>query len=198
MTESPQTPAEALAEPPELYERNLWAAARLLGGATILFFISFVFAYFYLKSFNNNDNWRPPGIDPPDGYGAAIVILFALSAASLGYSSRQAQRKRPWLAAAGLSLGLGLAAVIVQGFEYANLGFSPTDGGYASVFLGWTIFFAIFVLPAMYWVETMLATGLRQRRSSADYFPADIGPAAFYWTLLAAIGVIAWFILYVL
>jgi heme/copper-type cytochrome/quinol oxidase subunit 3 len=198
MTDHARTPDAALAEPPELYERNLWVGARLLGGATILFFISFVFAYFYLKSFNNNDNWRPPGIDPPGGYGAAIVILFVLSAASLSYAAREAPRKRPWLAAAGLSLGLGLAGVVVQGFEYANLGFGPEDGGYASVFMGWTIFFAIWVLPAMYWVETMLATGLRQRRSSADYVPAGIGAAAFYWSLLAAIGVVAWFILYVL
>ena len=63
--------------------------------------------------------------------------------------------------------------------------------------MGWTIFFAFLVLPTMYWVETMLATGLRKRRS-ADYVPAGIGAAAFYWSLLAAIGVVAWFILYVL
>jgi len=198
MTDAADTPSEPLAESPELYERNLWVGARLLAGATILFFISFVFAYFYLRSFNNNDNWRPPGIDPPGGYGAAIVILFVLSAASFNWAARAAQRRRPWLAAAGLSLALGLAGVIVQGFEYANLGFGPEDGGYASVFLGWTIFFAVLVLPAMYWVETTLATGLRHRRSSDGYVPPGIDAAAFNWTLLAAIGVVAWFNLYVL
>jgi heme/copper-type cytochrome/quinol oxidase subunit 3 len=198
MTDHARIPDEALTEPPELYERNLWVGVRLLAGATILFFISFVFAYFYLKSFNNNDNWRPPGIDPPGGYGAAIVVLFVLSAASFAYAARAAQRRRPWLAAAGLSLALGVAGVVVQGFEYANLGFGPGDGGYASVFMGWTIFFALLVLPAMYWVETMLATGLRQRRSGDGYVPPGIEPAAFYWSLLAAMGVVAWFILYVL
>ncbi len=197
MTDHARTPDEPLAEPPELYERNLWVGARLLGGATILFFISFVFAYFYLKSFNNNDNWRPPGIDPPGGYGAAIVILFVASAAAFSYAAWAGGRNRPWLAAVGLSLALGLAGVVVQGFEYTDLGFGPEDGGYASVFMGWTIFFAFLVLPTMYWVETMLATGLRKRRS-ADYVPAGIGAAAFYWSLLAAIGVVAWFILYVL
>jgi heme/copper-type cytochrome/quinol oxidase subunit 3 len=198
MTESPQAPQAALAEPPELYERNLWVGARLLAGATILFFISFVFAYFYLRSFNNNDNWRPAGIDPPGGYGAAIVILFVLSAASFNYAARAAQQKRPWIVPAGLSLGLGLAGVAIQALEYANLGFGPVDGGYASVFMGWTILFAVFVLPAMYWVETMLATGLRRRRASGAYAPAGMDAAAFYWSLLAALGVVAWFILYVL
>lgn len=188
---------EPLAEPPEVQERNLWAAARLLAGATILFFLAFVFAYFYLRSFNNNDNWRPPGIDPPSGYGAAIVILVVLSAAAFSYAARAAQRGRPWLAGAGAALVLGLASVVVQAFEWANLGFTPSDGGYASVFEGWTITFAVFVLPAMYWVETMLATGYRRRRSGG-YVPMGIDAAAFYWSLLAGIGVVAWFILYVL
>jgi heme/copper-type cytochrome/quinol oxidase subunit 3 len=186
-----------LAEPPELHERNLWIAARILAGATILFFLAFVFAYFYLRSFNNNDNWRPSGIDPPGGYGAAIVILFALSAASFGYAARAARDARPWFGAAGVSLALGLAGVIVQGFEYANLGFTPSDGGYASVFEGWTILFAVFVLPAMYWVETLLANGVRHR-ASRGYVPVGLDAAAFYWSLLAGIGVLTWFILYVL
>ena len=87
---------------------------------------------------------------------------------------------------------------MVQGFEYANLGFGPEDGGYASVFMGWTIFFALLVLPAMYWVETTLATGLRHRRGRDGYVPPGIEPAAFYWSLLAAIGFVSWFILYIL
>jgi heme/copper-type cytochrome/quinol oxidase subunit 3 len=197
MNETVRATDEALAEPPELQERNLWIGARLLAGATILFFLSFLFAYFYLRSFNNNDNWRPGGIDPPGGYGAAIVILFVVSAASFGYAARAARGGRPWLGAAGLSLLLGLAGVAMQALEYANLGFGPEDGGYASVFLGWTILFAVFVLPVMYWVETMLATGLRHR-GATGYVPAGIDAAAFYWSLLAGIGVISWFILYVL
>jgi len=183
-------------EPPEVQDRNLWVATRLLAGATILFFLAFVFAYFYLRSFNNNDNWRPSGIDPPHGYGAAIVILIALSAASFNWAARAARAARPWLGAAGLSLALGLAGVVVQAFEWANLGFTPLDGGYASVFEGWTILFAVLVLPAMYWVETMLATGLRNR-GTKGYVPVGIAAASFYWSLLAACGVVAWFILYV-
>ena len=188
---------DALAEPPEIHERNLWLAARLLAGATILFFLAFVFAYFYLRSFNNNDNWRPSGTDPPGGYGAAIVILYALSAASFSFAARAALGARPWFGAAGLSLALGLAGVIVQGFEYANLGFSPVDGGYASVFMGWTILFAVFVLPAMYWIETLLAVGIRNR-AMKGHVPVGLDAAAFYWSLLAGLGVLSWFILYVL
>jgi heme/copper-type cytochrome/quinol oxidase subunit 3 len=197
VNEAPQTTAEPF-EPPEVHERNLWLAARILAGATIMFFLAFIFAYFYLRALNNSGEWHPAGVDPPQGYGAVIVILFAASAAALTYAAAAARNGRNWLAAAGISLALGLAGCVVQAFEYAHIGFGPQSGGYASVFLGWTLLFIVLVLPAMYWVEIILAEGLRNRRASDVYVPAGIGDAAFYWGLLAGIGVLAWFILYVL
>src|SRR5439155_10823340 len=77
-------------------------------------------------------------------------------------------------------------------------GLHPHEGGYASVFLGWTLLFGVFVLLAMYWVEITFATGLRHRASEKAYVPHGLDAAAFYWTLLAVIGVIAWVILYLL
>ncbi len=198
MSEPAQAPADSLTEPPEVHERNLWAGARVIAGTTLLFFAAFVFAYFYLRSLDNSGKWMPAGVDPPQAYGAVIVILYAASAASFAYAARAARRQRGWLAAAGLSLALGLAGCVVQVFEYAHLGFGPQDGGYASVFLGWTITFVVFALMAMYWVEILFAEGLRNRRAPGPYVPAGLGDAAFYWTLLAVIGVLTWFILYVL
>jgi heme/copper-type cytochrome/quinol oxidase subunit 3 len=198
MMEAARTPQEPFAEPPEVQERNLWLGVRVIAGVTIMFFLAFVFAYFYLRSLNNADHWRPSGIDPPQAYGAAIVILFVLSAAALAYADWAARKARPWLPLAGAALALGLAGCVVQGFEYAHLGFTPTKGGYASVFLGWTLLFGVFVLLAMYWVEITFATGLRHRGTEKAYVPHGLDAAAFYWTLLAVIGVIAWVILYLL
>jgi heme/copper-type cytochrome/quinol oxidase subunit 3 len=189
---------EAFAEPPEVQERNLWLGVRVMAGVTIMFFLAFVFAYFYLRSLNNAGRWQPPRVDPPQGYGAAVVILFALSAAALAYADRAARAARAWLPVAGIALALGLAGCVVQGFEWANLGFSPLDGGYASVFLGWTLLFTVFVLLAMYWVEVVFATGIRHRRAGETYVPHGLDAAAFNWALLAVIGVIAWVILYLL
>ena len=44
--------------------RNLSSAAHLLASATAFFFLAFVFAYFYLRSLNNGDLWRPKHVDP--------------------------------------------------------------------------------------------------------------------------------------
>jgi heme/copper-type cytochrome/quinol oxidase subunit 3 len=187
---------DPFAEHPDVQRRNVWIGARLLAGATIMFFVTFVFAFFYLRSLNDNGNWRPAGVDAPQAYGAAIVALFVLSAVSFGFAARRAVGGHRWLAPAGASLALGLAACVVQGFEYAHLGFSPTDGGWASVFFGWTSLFVVFVLMAMYWVEILFAEGLRGRSGSPAVLPIGVGDAAFYWGLLAGIGVLAWALLY--
>jgi heme/copper-type cytochrome/quinol oxidase subunit 3 len=198
MNESAPPPHDVLAEPPEVHERNLWMGARILGGATIMFFLAFIFAYFYLRSLNTAGRWNVHGFKPPQGYGAAIVALFATSAVSFAYAAYAARNGRRWLAAAGLSLVLGLAGCVVQAFEYAHLGFGPQNGGYVSVFFGWTLLFVVLVLPALYWVEILFAEGLRNRRAPGARAPAGLDDAAFYWGLLAAIGVLAWVILYLL
>jgi hypothetical protein len=56
----------------------------------------------------------------------------------------------------------------------------------------------VFALLALVWVEILLAEGLRHRRAAAVYVPAGLEDAAFYWELLAGIGVVTWAILYLL
>jgi len=130
MNETAQPAVDPRAEPPEVHERNLWLAVRILAGATIMFFLAFVFAYFYLRSLNTHGMWRPGNVDPPQGYGAAIVILFAASAALLTYAADAARRERGWLAAAGLSLVLGLAGALPESVQDGRgqiLGWDPVS-----------------------------------------------------------------------
>ena len=66
-------------EPPEWQPRAMRAGARGLCGAIAFFMLAFVFAYFYLRSLNNSHQWRPSGVDPPQRYGLAIVLLFVIT-----------------------------------------------------------------------------------------------------------------------
>ncbi len=103
---------------------------------------------------------------------------------------------------------LGLVAVALQCIEYTVQHFGPTDGAYASVFCAWTGFYLIAVLFTMYWLETQVATELRARRAPAssegDIADPDllIAPAldaaVFYWSFLAAIGIVTYVTLYLL
>jgi len=196
MADVTQTVSDPYAETPELHERIDRVGFRLIASATIMFFLGFVFAYFYLRSLNNSDLWRPHGTDPPQSYGIFIVVTLVLSAASFAYADRAAKARRPWVAAAGIAVVLGLAACVAQAFEYAHIPFGPQSGGYASVFIGWTVLYTVVVLLSLYQVEAIFAVGVRHRRDSDPQMPTGFGPAAFYWSLLVGLGVFAYVILY--
>jgi heme/copper-type cytochrome/quinol oxidase subunit 3 len=162
-----------------------------------MFFFGFVFAYFYLRSLDSNGLWRPPGVEPPSGYGIAIAAALVISAISFGYAARVARQGRSgWVASSGLALVLGLFACAAQAVEYAHIPFGPQSGGYASVFFGWTVLYTVAILLALYRVEIAFAAGLRHRSREGAAVPEGFVPGAMYWGLLVAIGVLAWIVLY--
>jgi heme/copper-type cytochrome/quinol oxidase subunit 3 len=191
-----------------LVESNIAIATRLWAGATVFFFLGPFFAYVYLRSLDSAGMWRPAGLDPPQGYGAAIVLLTVASAVALVLASRAwgSPRGRASLPLVAVALVLGLGAVALQIAEYAQLGFGPTDGGYASVFVAWTGLAALFTLVTMVWLETVLAYCLRSGRRTSiaaddlDSPAAFVGPRlaalGFYWAFLAGLSVVMWIVLY--
>ncbi|HEY2770492.1 MAG TPA: hypothetical protein VGI87_07990 [Solirubrobacteraceae bacterium] len=194
-------------EPPSWQPRALWATARLMAGAAAFFFLAFVFAYFYLRTLDVNKGWKIGSVHAPVGWGVAIVVVLVLSALALHVAAR-----RPFgeLRLAALALGLALVAVVLQVVEWTTLGFGPASGAYASVFIGWTAFFAVFALPCAYWIETQVASIWRAKREGIDRprregVPADdvellvagLQACSFFWTFYVACGVVAFLILYV-
>jgi heme/copper-type cytochrome/quinol oxidase subunit 3 len=208
-------------EPPELMGRNLSSAAHLLASATAFFFLAFLFGYFYLRSLNNAGLWHPDHVKPAQTYGALVMALTVASAllVRLGLADHRAGRRPAWRLKGALALGLGLVALVLQFIEWTSLGFGPADGGYASIFFGWTAFQLVFSLGALFWLENILATSLRYRKipsgapspGEASGDPGRPGhdiadplslvrpgleAISFYWTFLAGLGVLAWVILY--
>jgi heme/copper-type cytochrome/quinol oxidase subunit 3 len=212
-------------EPPEVLSRNLVTAGHLLAGATAFFFLAFLFAYFYLRSLNNHDMWRPKGVDPSVAWGTVIIACVVASAALvwLGLADHRAERRPAWRLKGLIALVLGLLALVFQVVAWGMAGFGPADGGYASVFVGWTGFYFLFVLCALYWLETVLATSYRYRgwasgqatvapgeasgdpgregediRDPVSLVRAELTSLSFYWAFLSGIGVLTWIILYLL
>jgi heme/copper-type cytochrome/quinol oxidase subunit 3 len=192
-------------EPPEWQPRAIWVGARQLCGAAAFFFIAFVFAYFYLRSLDLSHGWKiGHNVNPSLGLGVAIVVALVLSAALL-----RAASVRPELTvrAGALSLLLLLAAVVLQVVAWTTLRFGPVSGGYASVYVGWTIFYAVFALMSAYWIETQVATAWRRERHGVAATPADVltdealtranlEACSFFWAFYVAIGVVTFVILY--
>jgi heme/copper-type cytochrome/quinol oxidase subunit 3 len=193
-------------EPRGWQPRALWVTARLLCGAASFFFLSFLFAYFYLRSIDSNHAWRLGAVNPSIGLGLAIAASLVVSAVVLRLG---ALRPTDTLGAGIAALVLALLAVGLQFVEFTTLGFGPASGGYASVFLGWTALYAVFALGCIYWIETQIASLWRARREGIrrpvrEGVPADdisllragIEACSFFWCFYVGIGVVAYVILY--
>lgn len=171
-------------EPTELAARNMITGSHLWASATVFFFADFVFAYFYLRSLDNGGMWRPAHTDPSLALGTASTacIVAAAVVVRLGLARRKGL----------LGLGLLTAALALQIAEWSTQGFGPTDGAYASVYLGWTGVLFVFVLGTIFWLETVVATAFRSRNIAGG----DLAAVSFYLQSLAVIAVVTWVVLY--
>lgn len=210
-------------EPPEVMARNLRVASHLWSSATAFFFVAFLFAYFYLRSLNNAGAWRPKHVDPSFALGTLSTAAVFAGAAfiQLGLADHRAERRQAWRLKGAAALALLIASVVLQIVEWATQGFGPTDGGYASVYLGWTGLLVLFVIGLAYWLETTLATSIRYRltptgapapgeasgdpdRDSSDIanplslVRPELESLAFFGWFLAGVTIVTWAILYLL
>jgi heme/copper-type cytochrome/quinol oxidase subunit 3 len=194
-------------EPPEWQPRAIWVGGRLLCGTISFFFASFLFAFFYLKALDTNHSWKIGNVVPNGGFGIAIAALFLLSAVIYRLAARRPAGDS--MAAGTIAVVMGLVAVVLQFIEYIGLDFGASQGGYAAVFFGWTATYAIVALPGLYWIEVQVASLWRVRRegkmretdvptTESALLLAGIEASSFYWAYFAAIGVIAYILLYLI
>jgi len=195
-------------EPSGWQPRAIWLSARLFCGSATFFFVSFVFAYFYLRAIDSNHAWKIGHVDPSIGFGVAIALLLALSAVVFRVG---ATRPTDTFRAGVAAVVMALAAVALQCIQYTTLKFGPASGGYASVFVGWTALQAFCTLGCVYWMETQVASVWRARREGLkrpvpEGVPADdvalmragIEACSFFWSFFVGIALIAFVILYVI
>jgi heme/copper-type cytochrome/quinol oxidase subunit 3 len=209
-------------EAPEVMARNLRIAAHLWSSATAFFFAAFLFAYLYLRALDSSHVWRPKHVDPSLTLGtlAAIALVAAAALLRFGLADHRSPNREAWRVKGALALVLLVAAVAFQIVEWSTQGFGPTDGPYASVYLGWTGLLTLFVVGLAYWVETTLAVSFRYRnltrgeavpegdasgdayRTAADIdnplslIRPELESVSFFANFLAGIGVVTWIVLY--
>jgi heme/copper-type cytochrome/quinol oxidase subunit 3 len=212
-------------ESPDVLSRSLRVGAHLWSSATLFFFAAFLFAYFYLRALNTQGHFKPKGVDAPTGWGTAIMLCVVACAVLVYWGSldQRADRRQLWRIKGVVALALGLVAVILQIVSWSQLAWGPTQGGFASVFLGWTGLYALFVFCSMYWLETTLAVSFRYRnepmaqprvepgdasgdpeRTAHDIAnpvtlnTAELAALNSYLVVLATVGVVSWVVLYLL
>lgn len=192
-------------EPPQWQPRAIWVGGRLLCGSISFFFASFVFAFFYLQALDVNHNWKIGTVHPAKGLGLAIMALFVVGAVIYRLAAKRPEVDE--VAAGMIAVVFTLVAVGLQFFQYTILDYGGASGGYAAVFFGWTATYAIVALMGIYWIEIQVASLWRVRRAGQvrdTQVPTDeegllragIEASSFYWAYFAAIGFLAWIVLY--
>jgi heme/copper-type cytochrome/quinol oxidase subunit 3 len=172
-------------EDPDPTSNVLTVGARALTAAGIVFFTSFAFAYVYLKALDSNGRWNS-GEKVSVRFGTVALAAFVVSAAVYLLAARRLRTSgvAGWRGLATISLAFGAAAIALHAWQLDTLSFSPTDGGYASVYIGWTATLIAAELGAMYWLLTLLRGSQRTVAIEGD-FDAN-GPAPLATHLVAS------------
>jgi len=194
-------------------EGALWTGGRLLIGIWTFAFAALAFAYFYLRSANNEELWRPKGITAPTGAGAAIMAVSVASALLAIYGERRFRRglALDWEVAGWITVVGGLLVVGLQIWQLTDLPFFPGSSGYASCFIGWAAMNIALILSGTYWLETLLAREIRLRRAVAEdggtprselpvarLFRANLNGCTYFWGFIAIVSVFFWVLFYVI
>jgi heme/copper-type cytochrome/quinol oxidase subunit 3 len=184
-------------EQPEVLARNIRVGSRIWAASQAFFFLAFFFAFLYLRALNTNGLWRgwPHHHPSPSmAFGVAILICVLGSAAI----ARGAVLVAPemWRATAWAALVLALAAIGLQCAQFSSLGFGPTDAAYASVFVGWSGLFTVFLLGTSYWLVTVIGDVTRTG-SLPVVRAAAVDGVGFVLLVLAGIEIAAFILLYI-
>jgi hypothetical protein len=194
-------------EDPDPTPNTFMVGARVLSAAGIGFFAAFGFAYVYLKALNSNGRWNN-GEQVSVLFGMATLAAFVASGTACLVATRRLRTNgvAGWRGLATSSLVLGGAAIGLHVWQLDTLPFSPTDGGYASVYIGWTATIVAVELGAMYWLLTLLRGSLRVATIGTDFDASGSQPVAahlaasargyrLFWSMLVAIEAVVFVLL---
>lgn len=192
---------------------SYWTGGRLFIAIFTFLLASEAFAYFYLRSSNNAQLWRPKNITAPTGIGWAIYFVMLASALIALYGQVRLRRGNvlDWEVAGWTAVFGGLVATGLQIWQLTQLPFFPGSSGYASSFIGWAVMNVMMILTGTYWLETCLARSLRMRgTSTADdpdqlamtpsgqIFRANVSACSYFWGFIAIASTLFWVMFYLI
>ena len=153
-----------------------WSASRLLLLASLFLYGTFVFAYFYLRALNNHGLWRIGDQHASAIIGTTIAVLVVLSGLIHYIGARRLQigSRVDWQVGALVSLILIAVATGLQIWDLTRLPFRPASSAYTGIFITWSAVYIVYLLGQFYWLETLLAQSIANRRSVLQETPEGL------------------------
>jgi hypothetical protein len=191
---------------------STWTGGRLAIGMYTFVLASEAFAYFYLRSSNNGQLWRPNNITAPTAYGWTIYTLEVLTALVVIFGQWRLRKGEvlDWQVAVWIGLAASLLALFLQVWEFTAVPFNPGSSGYASTFIGWAVINIMTLVFGAYWLETAVARSIRMHKESgskfaelttepsAQLFRANVASMTYFWGFVVVSGALFFAMFYLL
>jgi len=155
-------------------------------------FVLAIGTYFYLMPFEQH--WPPAGPPPDLRYGTAFTILMAISLIPNQLAIRAAQRmdlRRVQLMLL-IMIAIGIALLILRGFEYTTLNERWDTNAYGSILWAIMVIHTIHLATDVYDSLPLAAIVFFKPVDGRKF--SDVEDNAAYWYFVA----VSWFVLYVL
>lgn len=133
------------------------------------------------------------------------AVLVSAIAYGLAVHRLKAGDSAAWQGWAAITMLLGFVAIVMHVWQLDTLPFTPTDGGYPSVFVGWTVALIVVELGAMYWLLSVLRGALRVTRPAdpgdegAPPVATHLGASAqgfwFFWQVVVVVEIVVYVLL---
>jgi hypothetical protein len=210
----PAHPESELSRPelehPWLAGRNVWLGSRVISACIAFYFLSFLFAYVYLKTLNVNRHWRLPRPALPSIVIGVLVLVLVLAGTALlsgAVVALQGERWQRWRSMLWLSLLAFLVATVLLVVQLVHPEFPYAVDAYATVFVGWYWSMVLLLLGLAYYVATLAAQSHRvppESRAEAEDLSSPVAlqisadGVRFAAYVTAGIEVIAFVLLYLI
>jgi heme/copper-type cytochrome/quinol oxidase subunit 3 len=182
---------------PDVDARLTRVGMRILLVADVFFFAAFFFAFFWLRSMNNDNAWLPPGTTHPTRAIGALIVLLLVACAALYVLGARSAAKSPSTARAffWVALVAGVLCCVVQLYEFRNLGFDPQlGGGFPSVFVGLKGVLLAQLVGALIWLGTHIAQAVPTGDTAVR--PASAVSFGNFLIFLAGVSLVAYLVMY--
>ena len=156
-----------------------------------MFFAAFFGGYFTIRA--NAKVWPPPGI-PHLKIDIATILTVILVTSSvvvqLSLRSIRNDERRRAVIFLGLAIALGVVFLLLQLYDYSQLGFGVKDGTFGTLFYVMTGIHMAHVFGGVVFLALVFGQGVRGRLSASNH--DSLAAGAIYWDFVDVV----WLLLY--
>jgi cytochrome c oxidase subunit 3 len=161
-----------------------------------MFFAAFFGGYFTIKA--NEPVWPPPGIHLEIDIASILTVILVVSSVAVQMAIRSTRdgsvrRAKVWL---GITIGLGVAFLALQAYDYSQLGFGLKDGPFGTLFYVMTGIHMAHVIGGVVFLTLVFGQLARGRLTREHHDPLAAG--AIYWDFVDVVWLCLFTVFYLL